>query len=134
MKNLKEKGKKLFFKNILHLIIGVLLIVIGYFGVKANMDYIDKQKDKFEMYKIEQEQLIETYNIKLDSMKDINANFEQEQLKLNTKIDSISKRQNIINDNYEKEIDIIRDATLSEHAEWFNAKLDSIRHSYKPNN
>jgi len=134
MKNLKEIGKKLYSKNIIHVLVMVLLLVLGYFAITFNMDYIDNEKNKFDNFKRQQEQLIFLYQAEIDSINIINEVLTERQDAINYKIDSISQQQNIINQNHENEINIIRDATLSEHSQWFSAKIDSIRHNYKPDN
>lgn len=134
MKNLKETGKRLYSKNIIHIIMGIVILTLGYIAVVQNMDHRDKEKDEMNALRAQQKHLVFCYQAKLDSINVVNEGLIAEQDRINFKIDSISQKQHIINENHEKEINIIRDATLSEHAQWFSAKIDSIRYNYKPDN
>lgn len=128
--NLKSQGKKLFSKLWLHLVIIIIVGSIAFYTIKDTIKEAENEKAKYEQYKKDQEYLLDTYIVQLDSMKDANCILEKELVEVNSKIDSISKRQNKINKEYEKEMDVIRNATLSEHSIWFHAKLDSIRQYY----
>lgn len=132
MKNLRLVDKKLFFKITFHIIIITAIVILGYLSIKSNIDYVDVQKDEYNAYKNKQEILLSDYKNKLDSIEIVNNDLRRAQDALNGKIDSISKEQHIINENYEEEISTIRDADLSEHYIWFCAKIDSLRQYYNP--
>ena len=132
MTSLKTNGRKLYSKILLHAVIITTIVVLFVWFIRSNSDYIDAEKNKFEKYKTEQDSLINNYRLTIDSINKENLFLEQEQRKISHKLDSVAKRQNQLNNNYEEEIDNIRNATLIDHNKWFYAKLDSLRQYYKP--
>lgn len=134
MKNFKEAGRRLYSRFGIHMIVLVTVCILGFFAIRSSIQSADEHYAKDAEYKAQQELLIDSYDNKLDSIQKVNEGLMKQQTAIDGKIDSIAQEQNVINAHYETEINIIRDATLSEHAQWFSSKLDSIRHNYKPDN
>lgn len=132
MMNLKTNEKRLYFKILFHALIITTIVLLFTWFIRSNSDYIDLEKDKFEKYKIEQDSLVSNYRGMVDSINQENWLLEKEYSKINHKLDSVTKKQNQLNHNYEEEINNIRNATLADHSKWFYAKLDSLRQHYQP--
>ena len=130
MKNLTSQGKKFLFRVGPHLLVIVIVLVVGYFSIIGNIDSVDAEKQKYIQYKHEQDSMLIIYQEKLDSMENTNFLLEQQLLGVDIKIDSMASEQNKLNKEYEKEINDLDNATISDHANWFYTKLDSIRQYY----
>lgn len=131
MMNLKNLGKRFYFKIGWHLLVFTVLIVCTIISINTNEDYISTEKSKYLEYKLKQDSLLNIYKNKLDSMEIANLLLEKERLVLDRKIDSITFRQNELNVKYENEIMALRNASVADHNNWFYAKLDSIKKYYK---
>lgn len=130
MNELLSKVKALFMKILPHLIMLLLIGSISCFIINRAIHKAEDESLKYEQYKQEQEILLNQYQTILDSIQTANYVLEKDLIDLEGKLDSVTKKQNKINEGYKEEINVINNATLPEHAVWFYTKLDSIRQYY----
>lgn len=130
MRNLTNLGKRLLFSIGPYVVIIVCVILVAYFGITGARKQAEAEELKYIKYRLEQDSILNEYKTQLDSMQLANFLLEQELLGMDDKIDSITVEQDKLNKEYEDEINSIRNAPISDHADWFYAKLDSIRHLY----
>lgn len=128
--NLKIQGKRLYFKIAFHTVILTIFIVCAVYNIRENTEYINFQNSKYIGYKQQQDSLINAYKTSMDSMKNANFILEEKRMLIDNKLDSVVNKQKELNKNYEKELNSIRNASLSEHSKWFYTKLDSIKAYY----
>lgn len=134
MKNLKNLDKKSVFKITINIVIISLILFICYELASINIKHVEDEKQKIEQYNINQENLLTSYKVKLDSIAKINLRLEEEQLKISKKIDSITKSQKKIGLLYDKEISNINNGNINDHVQWLLSKIDSLKNSEIRNN
>lgn len=133
MNELLSRVKALFMKILPHLIIIVLVGSISWFIINRSIHQAEDEAIKYEQYKKEQDDRLKKYQQALDSLQTANFVLERDLMELEGKLDSITKKQHVINEVYQEDLDVINHATLPEHAIWFYSKLDSIRQYYRQN-
>ena len=129
MMNSTIQGKRSFFKVLLNVVIIVVVCAICFSLLKTNVAKVDAEKQKIEQIQEQQEQILKEYKDKIDSLSEVNKGLEQEQITITHKLDSLTKVQKNISIAYEKEVNNINNATLSNHAEWFFSEVDKAKES-----
>ena len=129
MTNSTIPGKRSYFKVLLNIIVIVVVSAICFNLLKTNIAKVDSEKQKIEQLQKKQEELLDTYKYKIDSLSEVNKELGKEQITIAYKLDSITKVQKNISIAYEKEVNNINNATLSDHAEWFFSEIDKAKES-----
>lgn len=121
MKNLSVQEKRLFSKIGIGLA-SLLLLGLLYIGIITLVTNWDKR------YIEKEQQMIEQYNHKIDSISQVNNVLNYQVYIAEKNIDSLKKLDRNIIIKYEKKINAISDASASDHAQWMDSvliKLDS---------
>ena len=123
MKNLKEVGKKLNFRVILHILF--IIIVIYVVTSLFRISYESTEADKLRLQQIERKQT-ELLN-KIDSINTINMELLILQKNNSLKLDSIQVIKHNITKEYDEEVNNINNSTPNDDAEWIVTKISSTR-------
>lgn len=115
MKNLRTPEQKLIINIVLILVIIFILGVI----YKVGADLFDNYNNRMLQ---EKKGIIELYQHKIDSIQQVNIFYEYRLTRVEQEKDSLQKLKKQIEYIYDEKVNIVYDASASDHAKW----LDSV--------
>lgn len=122
MKNLNSQEKKSLFRLGL-VFAGIVLLGLLYWGINGIYNY---QANKFIN---EKKALIETYQLKIDSINLVNTKLVETIQVLDREVDSLKDSKIIIYKEYDKKVDVINDASAADHAKWMESVLIELKNN-----
>lgn len=124
MMNLNAQEKKLFSR--LAAVIGAIAIIgLSYWGISSLSSYWRNK------YIRERQELIEKYELKIDSINKENAILVEKIEQLDREVDSLEKVKSKIYWKYAEEIKAINDASAANHAKWLDSVLLKLKNNKK---
>jgi uncharacterized protein YoxC len=127
MKSLRNRSKSFYRKIICHAIIISIFIAASIYSISENIKELERKDNMYEKYKQEQDSLMKDFQQKLDSMQELNCYLGELQEQLSVEFDSVNNIKQSVNEDYEKNIIVIPDASMADHYQWFQSKFSEIR-------
>lgn len=93
MKNLNPSERKSRIKSIVsHTLLILPILILCFYLAKSNINHIEFENKQKELFKVEQQMLLESYECKIDSILIVNEQLAKSQSELLKRLDSISKK------------------------------------------